>query len=95
MEFFGMGPLEILLVLIVALIFIGPGKLPQLARNLGKGVRAFKKATFDLTSEMSKELEEEEKQKKQSTGQAENNINRTGAAAGDKAGNSRGSGDLQ
>jgi len=55
-----MGPLEILLVLVVALMALGPGRLPRVARNLGKGMRAFKKATFDLTTEISRELEEEE-----------------------------------
>ena len=62
MEFFGMGPLEILLILIVGLIAFGPGRLPQLARNLGKGIAAFKKAAFELTAEVSKEFEEVEKE---------------------------------
>ena len=62
MEFFGMGPLEILLVLIVGLIAFGPGRLPRMARNLGKGITAFKKATMDLTTQVSKEFEELEKE---------------------------------
>ena len=62
MEFFGMGPLEILLALIVGLIAFGPGKLPRMARNLGKGITAFKKATMDLTTQVSKEFEELEKE---------------------------------
>lgn len=36
------GPLEIMLVLIVALIVFGPKKLPDLGRSLGKGIREFK-----------------------------------------------------
>lgn len=36
------GPLEILLVLIVALIVFGPKKLPDLGHSLGKGIREFK-----------------------------------------------------
>jgi len=64
MEFFGMGPLEILVILIVALMIFGPGKLPQLARNLGRGVAALRKATKDLTDEMSKEFEELEREGK-------------------------------
>jgi sec-independent protein translocase protein TatA len=36
------GPMEIGLVLIVALIVFGPKKLPDLGRSLGKGIREFK-----------------------------------------------------
>ncbi|MCJ7521923.1 MAG: twin-arginine translocase TatA/TatE family subunit [Dehalococcoidia bacterium] len=65
MEFFGMGPLEIVIILIVGLIAVGPGKLPQLARNLAKGISAFRKATMDLTTEVSKEFESLEKEEKE------------------------------
>jgi sec-independent protein translocase protein TatA len=37
-----LGPLEILLVLIVALVVFGPKKLPDLGHSLGKGIREFK-----------------------------------------------------
>jgi sec-independent protein translocase protein TatA len=36
------GPLEIALVLIVALIVLGPKKLPEVGRSLGRGIREFK-----------------------------------------------------
>jgi sec-independent protein translocase protein TatA len=36
------GPLEIAIVLIVALIILGPKKLPDMGRSLGKGMREFK-----------------------------------------------------
>ena len=38
------GPLEIGIVLIVALIILGPKKLPDMGRSLGKGMREFKSA---------------------------------------------------
>ncbi|MEA2443788.1 MAG: sec-independent protein translocase protein TatA [Thermoleophilales bacterium] len=38
------GPLEIAIVLIVALIILGPKKLPDMGRSLGKGMREFKTA---------------------------------------------------
>lgn len=63
MEFFGMGAGEILLILLLALIIWGPGKIPEIARTLGKTMRAFRKATFDLTSEITKELEIDEKKR--------------------------------
>jgi sec-independent protein translocase protein TatA len=38
------GPLEIALVLIVALIILGPKKLPDMGRSVGRGMREFKEA---------------------------------------------------
>lgn len=64
MEFFGMGLVEILIVLIVGLIVLGPGKMPRLARNLGKAIANFKKATAELTAEVTKESEDTEKEDK-------------------------------
>ena len=61
MEFFGIGPWELLLILVIALIVVGPGKLPQIARTLGKTVRAVRKASAELTTAVSKELEAAEK----------------------------------
>ena len=52
-----MGTGEILLILVLALIIWGPGRLPEIARTLGKTVRAFKKASFDLTAVVTKEIE--------------------------------------
>ena len=61
MGFFGIGTGELLLILVLALIIWGPGKLPEIARMLGKTVRVLKKATFDLTAEVTKEIDEEKK----------------------------------
>lgn len=36
------GPLEIVVILIIALIVFGPKRLPELGRSLGKGIREFK-----------------------------------------------------
>jgi len=58
MGFFGIGTGEILLILVVALIIWGPGRLPEIARTLGKTVRAFKKASFDLTTAVTREIEQ-------------------------------------
>ena len=41
---FQVGPLEIALVAIIALIVLGPAKLPDAARAMGKGMREFKGA---------------------------------------------------
>lgn len=61
MEFLGMGMGEILLILVVGLIILGPGKIPELARTLGKLVRALRKTTFDFTTAVTQELDKAEK----------------------------------
>lgn len=45
---FGMGMPEILLILAIALIVIGPKKLPDLAKSMGKAFGEFKRATQDF-----------------------------------------------
>jgi TatA/E family protein of Tat protein translocase len=51
MNFFDIGPLEILLILVIALIVFGPDKLPQIAASIGKGIRKLKEATTELSKE--------------------------------------------
>jgi len=60
MEFFGIGTGEIVLILVVALIIWGPGRIVEIGRTMGRIVRAVKKASFDLTSQVTKELEKQE-----------------------------------
>lgn len=45
---FGIGMPEMILILAVALIVLGPKKLPDLAKSLGRALREFKKATSEL-----------------------------------------------
>ena len=47
---FGFGAMEIMVILLVALIVVGPKKLPDLAKSLGKGLREIRKATDELKS---------------------------------------------
>ena len=61
MDFFGIGLGEILLILVIALIIWGPGRIPELASKLGKMVRTLRKAAFDLTAQVTRETEEDEK----------------------------------
>ncbi len=63
MDFFGIGAGELILILILALIIWGPGKLPQIARTLGNIARNLRKATYDFTTAITKEVELEEKEK--------------------------------
>ncbi len=45
------GPLELAVIFTVVLILFGPGKLPEVFRALGEGVRQFKDASRSVTSE--------------------------------------------
>jgi sec-independent protein translocase protein TatA len=42
---FGLGPLELILILVAILIIFGAGKLPQVLGSLGKGVKEFREAS--------------------------------------------------
>ena len=49
---FGMGMGELLVIFIVALIVLGPARLPKLAQDLGKAIREFRKAADDVKQEL-------------------------------------------
>jgi sec-independent protein translocase protein TatB len=48
---FGIGMPELLLILALALIVLGPKKLPELAKTLGKGLAEFRRATDEIKDE--------------------------------------------
>ena len=57
---FGIGMTEMLLIAALALVILGPKKLPDLARSLGKGFAEFKRATNELKSAIDLETKAEE-----------------------------------
>jgi TatA/E family protein of Tat protein translocase len=48
---FGLGAGEILLISAIAILFIGPQKLPEIAKQMGKAIRAFKSAKDDFLAD--------------------------------------------
>lgn len=45
---FNIGPGELILILVIALVVLGPGKLPDVASSLGRSIREFRKAASDI-----------------------------------------------
>ncbi|MBI4301024.1 MAG: twin-arginine translocase TatA/TatE family subunit [Chloroflexi bacterium] len=58
MDVFGLGPVEVLVILIIALIVFGPGKLPEIGAGIGRAVREFRKATTELTRDITRDITE-------------------------------------
>ena len=72
---FGIGMTEMILIAALALIILGPKKLPDLARSLGKGFAEFKRATNDLKSTIDLEIKaEDERHNKKVAAQEEQKI---------------------
>ena len=42
------GPLELVIILVIALLILGPGKLPDVGAALGKSIKEFRKASSDI-----------------------------------------------
>lgn len=58
----GIGVPELILILVIALIIFGPGKLPEVGRSLGKTIREFRRSSRDIVedvTESAKEIKQE------------------------------------
>ena len=55
---FGIGMPELLLIFVVALLVLGPKKLPEAARSLGRGMAEFRRASADLRNSLTEPIEE-------------------------------------
>jgi Tat protein translocase TatB subunit len=74
---FGIGMQELIIILVVALIFIGPKKLPDLAKALGKGVAQFKNAMDDVKGTFDEGIKKEMNQVKDSILEDKTNVKTT------------------
>ncbi|MBI2866253.1 MAG: twin-arginine translocase TatA/TatE family subunit [Chloroflexi bacterium] len=60
MDFLGLGPPEVLVILVLALIVLGPQRIVSVAVSLGKAVREFRKATTQLSDQLTRDVLQEE-----------------------------------
>jgi sec-independent protein translocase protein TatB len=58
MNFFGVGPAELIVILVVALIFVGPERLPRLAADLARTIREIRKYTGSLAAEFNEVIKD-------------------------------------
>lgn len=58
---FNIGPQELLLIVVIALVVVGPKKLPELGRTLGKGLREVRKAQDEVRRTVKESIAEEER----------------------------------
>lgn len=59
MNILGMGPLEILLIVVLALIVFGPAKLPEIMGQVGRAVAEFRRTTSQLSDEFNRTIQAE------------------------------------
>jgi Tat protein translocase TatB subunit len=71
LSMFGIGMQELIIIAIIALIVVGPKKLPDLAKTLGKGFSEFRKATDGITDDLKQTLQDENEKKDESRKEAD------------------------
>lgn len=64
----GVGPTELVIILLVLLLLFGGKKLPELARGLGKSIKEFKKASYDVEESLRTTVDEEKKDNTENKG---------------------------
>jgi sec-independent protein translocase protein TatB len=62
MNFLGVGPSELLVILVVALVFVGPERLPRLAADIARTIREIRKYTSSISAEFGEVIKDFEKE---------------------------------
>lgn len=57
---FGLQPIHIVLIVLVAVLIFGPKKLPEFGKNLGKSIREFKQASKEMSEDFKSSVEHDD-----------------------------------
>ena len=55
---FGLGPTELVIILVIALVIFGPSRLPKIGQSVGRALREFRESTDKVEQEVKKGLGE-------------------------------------
>jgi sec-independent protein translocase protein TatA len=58
---FNIGPMELIVILLVALVIVGPKRLPEVGRSIGKSLRELRRATDDVRYSFEASLDDDER----------------------------------
>jgi TatA/E family protein of Tat protein translocase len=70
MDILGVGPLDLILILILAMVIFGPNRMPEIGARLGQALRSLRLATHEFTTEIDAATSSSEPQPKTTTGLA-------------------------
>ena len=57
---FNIGPAELIMIFLVALLIVGPKRLPEIGRTVGKAMREFRKATDDFKQHLDFDVDDDD-----------------------------------
>jgi sec-independent protein translocase protein TatB len=81
---FGIGLPELIVILIVALLVVGPSKLPEVARSIGKALGDFRRMADDVKDTFERELDQDEEKKEEQKGESQTPENAEGPGEPDR-----------
>jgi sec-independent protein translocase protein TatA len=82
---FGVGPTELMVILIIALLVFGPKRLPEVGRTLGKSLRELRRASDDVRGEITRALDVDDEGEPSHGEPVESGPSTTGSDPGDTA----------
>ncbi len=78
---FGIGTSELLIILLIALLVLGPREIPKIAKTLGRGMRELQRAKDELRQTLTTEVEQREESVKSSNSPGNNSDEKEEAVA--------------
>ncbi len=64
---FGLGPTELIVILIIALVIFGPSRLPKVGQSVGQALKAFRDSTDKVQEEVQKSIDQADAKSESST----------------------------